>query len=64
MRDEMLDTHTGRMLAANDPSNDEPLPGDPDGASINDAPMSDLDETEISDDDIDMFEDDPSIPTE
>ena len=66
MRDEMLDTQidTGRMLAANDPSNDKPLPGDPEGASINDAPMSAPDATEISDDDIDMFEDDPSIPTE
>lgn len=67
MRDEMLwgtQTDIGRLLAANDPSNNEPLPGDPDGASINDAPMSDPDETQISDQDIDMFEDDPTIPTE
>jgi hypothetical protein len=66
MREQMFGTHInfGQLLAANDASNDEPLPGDPDGASINDAPMSDPDETEISDDDIDMFEDDPTIPTE
>lgn len=54
----------GRLVAANDASSDEPLPGDPDGASINDAPMSDPDEREIRDDDIDMFEGDPTIPTE
>lgn len=50
--------------AARDPGADAPLPGDPDGASINDAPMSDPDETEVTDEDIDMFEDDPTIPTE
>ncbi|MCQ4319147.1 hypothetical protein [Stutzerimonas stutzeri] len=67
MQDGMLldrQINYGRLLAANDPSSDEPLPGDPDGASINDAPMSDPDEAQISDDDIDMFEDDPTIPTE
>lgn len=67
MRDETLwgtQVNIGQLVAANDASSDEPLPGDPDGASINDAPMSDPDETEVSDDDIDMFEDDPTIPTE
>lgn len=66
MREEMFDTHIniGQLLAANEAMNDAPLPGDPDGASINDAPMSDPDETQISDDDIDSFEDDPTIPTE
>ncbi len=52
------------VLAANDPDADAPLPGDPEGASINDAPMSDPEETELTDEDIDMFEDDPTIPTE
>ena len=67
MRDEMLwgiQGNIGWLVAANDASSDEPLPGDPDGASINDAPMSDPEETEVNDDDIDMFEDDPTIPTE
>ncbi|UNG20473.1 hypothetical protein [Stutzerimonas zhaodongensis] len=66
MRDEMLwgtQGNIGRLVAANDASSDE-LPGDPDGASINDAPMSDPEETEDSDEDIDVFEDDPTIPTE
>ena len=65
MRDEMsLGTRVniGQRVAANDASSDETLPGDPDGASINDAPMSDPDETEISDDEVDIFEDDPTIP--
>jgi hypothetical protein len=53
-----------RLMAANDSDADAPLPGDPDGASINDAPMSDPEETEVTDEDIDMFEDDPTIPTE
>ncbi|MBE7373568.1 hypothetical protein [Pseudomonas lopnurensis] len=57
MRDEDM-----RQAAANDP--DDALPGDPDGASINDAPMSDPEETELTDEDIDMFENDPNIPTE
>ena len=67
MRDETLwgtQVNIGQLVAANDASSDEPLPGDPDGASINDAPMSDPDETEVSDNDIDMFEDDPTIPAE
>ncbi|KJH81507.1 hypothetical protein MCB86_03010 [Pseudomonas sp. KSR10] len=52
------------VQAANDPDAQAPLPGDPDGASINDAPMSDPEEPELTDEDIDMFEDDPTIPTE
>ncbi|MCI0919190.1 hypothetical protein [Stutzerimonas stutzeri] len=52
------------VLAANDSEADTPLPGDPDGASINDTPMSDPEDAGLSDEDIDMFEDDPSIPTE
>ena len=67
MRDEILwgtQGNIGRLVAANDASSDEPLPGDPDGASINDAPMSDPEETEVSDEDADIFEDDPTIPTE
>ncbi|UPQ84354.1 hypothetical protein M0M42_08195 [Pseudomonas knackmussii] len=52
------------VMAANDPDADAPLPGDPEGASINDAPMSELEETELTDEDIDMFEDDPTILTE
>ena len=48
----------------NVPNADAPLPGDPDGASINDTPMSDPDETQITDEDIDLFENDPNIPTE
>ncbi|AZZ45030.1 hypothetical protein C1896_08980 [Pseudomonadaceae bacterium SI-3] len=67
MRDEMLwGTHgnIGRLVAANDASSDQPLPGDSDGASINDAPMSDTEETKVSNEDADIFEDDPTIPTE
>lgn len=68
MQFDMSETHIniGQLLAANDAGTDEPLPGDPDGASINDAPMSDPEgtETEVGDEDIDMFEDDPTIPTE
>lgn len=52
------------LQAANDPDAEAPLPGDPDGASINDTPMSDPEETELTDEDIDLFEDDPTIPTE
>ncbi|MFG3452781.1 hypothetical protein [Stutzerimonas stutzeri] len=52
------------VMAANDPDADAPLPGDPEGASINDAPMSEPEETELTDEDIDMFEDDPTILTE
>ena len=63
MRGETMD-FPARLQAANDSGADAPLPGDPDGASINDAPMSDPDETEVTDEDIDMFEDDPTIPTE
>lgn len=51
------------VMAANDPDADAPLPGDPEGASINDAPMSEPEETELTDEDIDMFEDDPTILT-
>ncbi|MGY8820629.1 MAG: hypothetical protein ACKVLM_14630 [Pseudomonadales bacterium] len=67
MRDEMLwgaPGNIGRLLAANDATSGESLPGDPDGASINDAPMSDPEETEVSNEDADIFEDDPTIPTE
>lgn len=46
----------------NDPKSQEPLPGDPDGASIDDAPMSEPDNGELTDEDVDMFEDDPDIP--
>ena len=62
----MLETHIniGQLLAANDASSGQALPGDPEGATINDAPMSDPDVTDAGDDDIDMFEDDPTIPTE
>jgi len=66
MRDEMLETHMniGQLLAANDASNGESLPGDPEGATINDAPMSDPDTGDVGEEDADMFEDDPTIPTE
>ncbi|WP_217477131.1 hypothetical protein [Stutzerimonas stutzeri] len=57
----MVDT---AVLAANDSDADTVLPGDPDVASINDTPMSDPEDPELSDEDIDLFEDDPSIPTE
>ena len=61
--------HGERMMgtavsAAHDSEADTPLPGDPEGASINDTPMSDPAEAGLSDEDIDMFEDDPTIPTE
>ncbi|WP_312913678.1 hypothetical protein [Stutzerimonas nitrititolerans] len=46
----------------NDPKSQEPLPGDPDGASNDDAPMSEPDNGELTDEDVDMFEDDPDIP--
>ena len=52
------------VAAANDSEADTPLPGDPDGASINDTPMSDPEDAGLSDEVIDMFEDDPTIPTE
>ena len=42
------------VLAANDSEADTPLPGDPDGASINDTPMSDPEDAGLSDEDIDI----------
>lgn len=64
MQDKLMGAEDGQLQAVNDAADDEPLPGDPDGASINDAPMSDAEQTELTDEDIDMFEDDPTIPTE
>ncbi|MCJ0972421.1 hypothetical protein MST27_03415 [Pseudomonas sp. PS1] len=52
------------LQAANDGEVGETLPGDPDGASIDDTPMSDPDDAGLTDEDIDLFEDDPTIPTE
>ena len=52
------------VLAAKDSSADTLRPADADGASINDTPMSDPEDPELSDEDIDLFEDDPSISTE
>ena len=54
------ETTVGHESALPEPSR----PGDPDGASINDTPMSDPEDAGLSDEDIDMFEDDPTIPTE
>jgi len=40
-------------------------PGESDDTGIDDAPISDPnDESGVTDEDIDMFEDDPNIPTE
>jgi len=47
----------------NEPESQQPLPGDPDGASIDDAPMSDPDNGELTEEDVELFEDDPDIPT-
>jgi len=47
----------------NDPDSPVQLPGDPDGAGIDDAPMSDPDNGELTDEDVELFEDDPDIPT-
>ncbi|MGM3388240.1 hypothetical protein KXR94_11355 [Stutzerimonas stutzeri] len=63
MRDEMTAVAM-TLQAANDGEVGETLPGDPDGASIDDTPMSDPDDAALTDEDIDLFEDDPTIPTE
>ena len=52
-----------RRKQPNDRASQEPLPGDPDGAGIDDAPMSDPDNGELTEEDVELFEDDPDIPT-
>lgn len=64
MRDELTSIASLALQAANDPDAGASLSGDPDGARIDDTPMSDPDDAGLTDENLGLFKSEPDIPTE